>query len=283
MAKGIDGIFDHLVDEAAFIDRLELGIRAKRRKRMIKLLRIIRTLAIGGKKRIFSTASHGFCTATGNKVQLRFGVMKRFPNVPDFKLIFYANETPITLAQVVLVLNCLFCAGFKVTVSRLELTFDLIGTFVDFFIQRVLSRAKRFRVIRKNGRTTLYVGRPTSGWQLCVYEKTPALTRFEFRLRSAELRRLGVKQASDIIHLRSADLFGRLLSVCETDGSQLPNSPGANDANESRARAIRTWASTLSSRRFYRAMKDSGNWCAGMLRQSAMEKKLRQMQSRLVW
>jgi hypothetical protein len=284
MANGLDGIFEHLVDKAAFVDTLGLSVRGKRRKRMSNLLRILRTLAIGGKKRIFSTASHGLCTATGNKFQLKYGLLRRFPNAPDFKLILYANETPITLAHVVLILNCLFRAGFRVTVSRLELTFDLTGSSVEFFRQRLMTRAKRVWARRDGqGRMTLYAGRRTSAWQLCVYVKTPTITRFEFVLRSGELRRLGVRHPSEIIFLRRATLLGRLVALCDIDESRVPRVDTIGNGDDPRARAIRSWAKTLTRRQFYFATRRAGSWRPEWLRQCSMETKLRTMQDRLVW
>ena len=51
------GVFEYMNDEAAFIDRLELGVWGKRRARPLSTISVVRTLAIGGPDRIYVDAS----------------------------------------------------------------------------------------------------------------------------------------------------------------------------------------------------------------------------------
>jgi hypothetical protein len=151
-------------------------------------------VAIAGPRSIYSHAMHGSCSATGNRFQLKFARMLSFGRVPPYYLILYSDRTPLSFAQLIVILNSLFCLGYRVTVSRLELTFDLGDTSVEFLRKHVLTRAEQVRSwCNRQGRRTFYVGRPTSKWQVRIYVKTATVTRFEFMLRRAELRRLGIR------------------------------------------------------------------------------------------
>ncbi len=278
------GIFEHLQNRATFIDRLELGVWGKRRARPSGTTRIVRTLAIGGPDRIYSRAAHGQCHATGNPFQFRYGVRRWFGRVPPYRLVLYSDQTPLTFAQVVLVMTSLMCLGFRVQVSRLEVTFDLTGTSVEFFMRHALTRARRRRILRdQSGRRTLYLGGPRSHWQLCVYVKSKSVTRFEFRLRLGALRKMGIRQPHEIVFLRKADLLGQLVSVHEVNETKLPGTDDGDDLASARARVIRKWAKEFSCRSFYASTKGceifETEWC----RPCQIERKLRYMQDRLVW
>jgi hypothetical protein len=69
-------------------------------------------------------------------------------------------------------------------------------------------------------------------------------------LRRAELRRLGIRQAHEITLLRTADLFGRLLSLQQVNDSKLPRLMDLDHKDEARIRAIHS-LSKLNIRMFY--------------------------------
>jgi len=210
--------------------------------------------------------------------------MKPFGKVPPYRLVLYSDQTPLSCAQVVLVLTSLMRLGFRVQVSRLELTFDLTGTSVEFFIRNALTTARQRRILRDEcGRRTLYLGGPRSHWQLCAYVKTDSVTRFEFRLRLSALRKLGIRQPHQIVFLRQADLLGQLVSIREVNEAKLPGTDDGDDLTSARARVIRKWAKDFSSSRFYASTKQCEVFQTEWLRPCQIERKLRHMQDRLVW
>jgi hypothetical protein len=169
--------------------------------------------------------------------------------------------------------------GFRVQVSKVEVTFDLSETSVEFFIRHVQTRA-RTRVLRDDsGRRTFYVGRPSSQWQLRVYEKAEFLTSFEFIFRLEFLRKIGIRYPHELILLRRVNL-SRLVSLREVDRSKLPK----GSAEDFRARAaVRAMSGSLTTKQFWAATKDYGIKRNDWFRPCPIEKRLQRMQDRLVW
>ncbi len=265
-----DGVFQYLIDRAAFLDRVELSIWGTRRRRAIKHVSLMPTFAIGGPKSFYARAANGFCRATGNTFQLRYGVMRWFRRVPPYRLILYSNATPLSYAQVELIVKALVRGGFRAQVSKIELTFDLSETSVGFFIRHAQTRARRTRRLRDEfGRRTFYVGGARSQWQLRVYDKADLVTRFEFIFRRAFLRRIGIRYPHELVFLRRANLR-RLVWLWEVDRSQLP-------------RAVQASAGSLTVRQLWAATKDYGPARSEWFRPCPIEKQLQRMQGRLVW
>jgi hypothetical protein len=284
MSVGFDsgGIFSHLIDEAAFVDRVDLSLWGKRRRRPEGMVSILRGFPIGGPESLYARAVEGVCPVTGNPFQLKYGVRRWPRRVPPVRLILRSQRTPLSGAQVELVSSALMCRGFRSRVSKVEMTTDLTGTSVDFLKMRLQTTARRFRTLRDaKGRKTYYVGGPRSHWQVRIYQKQPTVVRFEFIFRIPFLRKCGVRRPEELLLLRTIDL-NRLVWLREIDASKLQVGIGG-DLEDYQNRILRTWATCLSSSQFAQALKDSGVGRRDLLIPCAMETKLRRLQRKLVW
>ena len=162
------------------------------------------------------------------------------------------------------------------------MTIDLTGTSVDFFKKHLQTTARRFRTLRDTvGRKTYYVGAPGSHWQLKIYQKRPAVVRFEFTLRIAFLQKCGLRRPHELVLLRNIDLT-RLVWLQEVDQSKLKVGDEGRLGNNQN-RALRSWAQCLSTRQFSKALKDWGIARRDLLVPCALEWKIRRLQRRLMW
>lgn len=276
------GVFRHLVDRAAFIDRVDLSLRGKRRRRPLGSVSIDRRFAIGSEKSVYGRATDGTCVPTENPFQLKYGVLRWPRRVPPMRLTLRSQQTPLSGAQAELVSNAFLCRGFKSQVSRVEMTFDLTGTSVNFFRRNLQSTARRFRTVTDaRGWKTFYVGGPRSHWQLRIYQKQSTVVRFEFTFRIAFLRRWGIRRPHELVLLRNIDLT-RLVWLREVNESKLLVS-GEKELEDYQNRAIRRMAQFLSANRFSKWLKECRIFRPELFVPCSLEAKLRRLQRRLLW
>ena len=274
----LNGVFSHLVDRAAFIDRAEFGLWGVRRQRMLPALRTRPSIPIGGPNRIYARSIRGVCQVTGNPFEFRYGRLKPWPRVPPFRLVLHSNRVPLTGTQVDLVAGALLRGGFRAIVARVEVTFDLTEASMSYFRRHVFTRARRIRVLRdRSGRETLYAGGPTSSWQLCVYQKTDSIVRAEFRFRRQFLREQAIERAQNLLRLRRFNLWN-LVWLREYQADAL-NSATVH-APELLSEKPQNWP--------LRTVTTFLRWRAGinrdsLLRPSKCERLLRRMQRNLIW
>ncbi len=214
-------VFHHLVDKAAFIDKMEIGLWGVQRQSVLPVLETEPSKPIGGKKRAYGRAIHGMCRATGNPFEFRYGRLNNYPQIAPFRLVLNSGRTPLTGMHVSLVAGALLRNGYSSQPSLLELTFDVTGYTVGYFRQHLFTRARRIRQLRDpNGRETLYAGGPRSPWQLIVYQKTDSVVRIEFKIRRAFLHERGMERAQDLLRFRRLGLWD-LVSFREFDDKKL--------------------------------------------------------------
>ena len=149
----------------------------------------------------------GHCQLTGNPFELKYGRLHSYANVPPFRLSVRSDNAPLSGAGLNAIADSLFRSGFHSQVSQLEFTFDVTGFSYSFFHEHVLTTARSVTEVGKEGRKTLYVGRPRSPWQLRIYQKTDSLMRVEFVLRRAWLRAHGIEEIDDLPRLRNVDVW----------------------------------------------------------------------------
>jgi hypothetical protein len=276
--RHLDGIFAHLVDRMTFIDRVDLSVWGTRRKVPKSTVSILQHFPIAGPGRLYGHSNHGICQATRNTFEQRFGVLRWPRRVPPLRFIFYSNGTPLTCANVDLVLDAMMRRGYRTCLSRVELTFDLSKPSFDFFRARVVTAARKL-TFRSNARGRFFsAGTRNSPWQLVVYEKPPVV-RFELILRRQFLRNMGINLPHEIVWLRTLGLR-RLVRVQEPESPTL-----AEDSNMPAhvLRTIRSWAKRFPTRQFTRALRGCGRRPDDWLMPCPVERKIRRMQGRLVW
>ena len=274
----VDGIFDYLTDRIAFIDRVDIGVWGERRKRPKASVAISAGFSIGGPGRIYAYSAHGFCRATRNRFEHRYGVLRWPRRVSPSRLILYSNGTPLSYAHVEWVLDALMRRGCRTCLSRLELTFDHSEPSVEFFRRHVVTAARKLTSLANDRGNSFYAGTRRSAWQLVIYDKAPVV-RCEFILRRQFLRRIGMNRPHEIVRLRTLDLL-RLVRIQEVDPQRL--APISHRSGYVQ-RAIRSWEERLSSRDFVKALRACGRRPDEWLRPCAVEAKLSRMQRRLIW
>lgn len=274
----MDGIFEYLTDRVAFIDRVDLSVWGRRRKRPKASISISAGFSIGGPGRIYAYSAHGVCHATRNGFEHRYGVLRWPRRVPPSRLILYSNGTPLSYAHVEWVLDALMRRGYRTCLSRAELTFDLSEPSVEFFRRHVVTAARKLTWLANDRGNSFYSGTRNSAWQLVIYDKSPVV-RCEFILRRQFLCGIGINRPHEIVRLRTLDLR-RLVRIQEVDPQRLalitPHSGYAQ-------RVIRIWAERLSSLDFINGLKACGRRPDEWLRPCAVEAKVRRMQRRLLW
>jgi hypothetical protein len=216
-----DHVFQHLVDKAAFLDKLEIGLWGVKRQRFLPVIDTKPSKPIGGNKRLYGRSIHGLCRTTGNPFEFRYGRLRHFRRLAPFRLVLHSGRTPLTGAQVSLVAGALLRQGYRSQVSQLELTFDITGYPLSYFRQHLFTRARRKRELHDHlGRQTFYAGGPRSPWQLIVYQKTDQVVRVEFKIRRGFLHDRGIESVHDLLRFRRLNLWA-LVSFREFDDIRL--------------------------------------------------------------
>jgi len=276
----IDGVFPIVVDKSAFIDTLKLGIWGERRPEPMGEIVGRENKPIGGKLSKYGRLDRGTFASTGNRYELVYGPRRKF--LPLTMLALRSDQTLVTRENTIEVFNAL-CQGVKrVTVSQLELTFDLSGRSVKQLDQMIFTSARRFRTLEDEyGRQTFYIGAPTGRWQVRVYEKTTNITRLEFILRRTFLRQRRVSRVEDI------DLL-RYLDFADCVFLQKPNTYAlktiSNDLSPERRRAFESLFTMLPLREFVVTAKDLfGVPNRDLVMPDALNDQVRRMQRKMIF
>jgi hypothetical protein len=171
----------------------------------------------------------------------------------------------------------------QIRVSLVEFSFDVTGVTIDYVLWRIIHRARGdVRILSDGERITIYVGSPRSAWQVRIYQKTPSVLRIEFILRRSFLSRHGINTPEDLLLLRKLNVWD-LLSVRRFSAS-------------SAARVTRTWNNAIGKelvrtwgeyrrplRSLPRILRNHGVDPHLVLRRTRLQKKLQEMQERLLW
>ena len=278
----MNGIFKRLANQSAFIDRVVLSIRGRRREREPSTVELGENRPIGGSKRMYARQIPGTCRLSGNPFDLKYGPLNPYPNVPPFRLSVRSDTIPLSGAQVSNIVTGLFRSGSRSQVSLVEFTFDVTESSPAFFREHLLTTAHGVYEVGEEGSKTLYAGGPRSLWQLRIYQKTDSLMRVEFILRRGYLQAHGIQRIDNLLRLRNLDVWAaasfpefneeRLASVLKT----MPMCWGKNILQqEPRRRTLRFLAGVL-------------RWRCGvdptpLLRHSEVDLLLRRMQRNMLW
>lgn len=274
-----DGVFEHCVNSAAFVDKATLAVRGVRRKRVGHEISLESNLAIGGFGRIYARCIRARHRISRNPLQIAYGVMRGYRSLCPYALTIWSSGAPVTCAEVSLVLNAFFRCGYRATVSAAEVTFDVAGIPYWRATRDLHTRAwTQKELFDPKGRGTTYIGSVRSPWQARIYVKTPRLLRIEFVLRSRFLRRHGIRRPEQLYLVKRARLLDRVGFRIVRVRQELPP----------KERAIR--------RRFRFLLRPSvpASWVAALLKDaridprpwlcgSSLEVRLRKMLAHLIW
>jgi hypothetical protein len=207
------GTFLHCTDAAAFGDTIEINLGGDVQTDWTNAVLNVQSLPIGGEHSSYARERQGTLKASGNRVAVKHGRRKQFPNVPRLKLRLHSECNPVTGSQTVNAVKALTQNCDDVRVSWIEMTYDLTGETVYGVYQQVFSRACFGpRYFGRIGLETFYRGTRKSSWSLRVYSKTPEVTRFEYIFRRSFLCRKGITEAHDLTRLRMINL--RRIATC---------------------------------------------------------------------
>ena len=221
----IPGVFPHLVDAAAFIDVVDIAVWGMRRTWILDYIAPQISKAIGGRGRAYARCIPGRNSPTGNGLQFKYGKMVPYGNVSPFVVHLLADRLPVTCADAQLAIDGFMRVGCKAKVSKIELTFDTQGIPLERFTWELCATARTFREFKGAHGSTLYVGGVNSPWQLKIYQKSYAIVRIEFTLRSTFLRNLGIVKPHELSLLRNEWLWDRVSfrKVDQSHGHLLPS------------------------------------------------------------
>jgi hypothetical protein len=279
--EGVSGVFPHLVNKAAFVDRLTLGVDGGIQRRIDPGFEITANPAIGGPGRPYARSKHGIYKATGNPVELRYGANPVYRHLTDAKVIVRSEGTPMSCAEVMEILKRLFRKGHRNILRDIEFTFDVSIPF-QFFETHILTRARSVRTLTDDrNRQTLYAGAPGAEWMLRVYEKTRKTTRVEYVFRHSFLYKSGIDHLESLEKLKDLELkrIVRFPAICRRAFEDLIKGMFTGKQQD----LFRKWPGHWSSRTLLEALEHYDLEGDGILRMSPEEQLLKRMQDRFTW
>ena len=209
----MDGIFKRLIGRRAFVDRIGISLHKRVVIGKARHIRIERNTTCLGENSFYARYATGVCRTTGNPFRLLYGKASPFPRVPLAQLTLHSERTPITAAEVFLLVRDLTGGISSCRVNYAELTFDLREVSQQKLSQQIASIAKRrTSLVDERGWRTLYFGSPQSERQIRLYQKTADVVRLEIVLRLRSLVRLGIRYPEQIRLLQETD-FRQFITV----------------------------------------------------------------------
>lgn len=277
----ISGVFPPLINHAAFVDKLVLGIKGKLRKRVPKTIDKKTNLAIGGPGRPYARSLHGIYLPAGIPFELKYGRNRTYRNLFEAKFTARSERMPISLEDVTDTVNCLFRKGNRIVLNGVEFTSDVSVPF-RYFENHIMTRAHSVRtLIDDHGRQTLYAGSPGGEWMLRVYQKAEATTRVEFVLRRSFLAKQGINGVEGLGGLRDVPL-NRLVqfpTVCSRALEELVT----GKITGKQLQLILGWPERRPIGMLLEILRDYGLPGKQILRASAVEEMLWKMQRSFTW
>jgi hypothetical protein len=212
----IPGVFPALVNRAAFLDKLVLGIDGTPLTRVPQIINKTTNSTIGGPGRPYARSLRGTHTPSGNPFELKYGRNPRYRNLYDTKLILRSEAAPLFCAQAVEIIDSFFRVGKKVAVQEVEFTRDVSVPF-KFFENHILTAVRSVRLLEDtHGWQTLYAGKPGARWMMRAYQKSPEITRVEFVFRRGFLAGAGINDLAGLQGLKdiACDRLVRFPAIC---------------------------------------------------------------------
>ena len=279
--ESVSGVFPHLVNKAAFVDKLTAGIDGELRRRIDPSFTEVLNPAIGGPGRPYARSLHYIYEPTGNPLELKYGANRMYPGLFDTKLVLRSEKTAIAHAEVSDIHDRLFRKGHRISLRGIEFTFDVSIPF-SFFAIHILSRARSVRSIADDrNRQTLYAGTSRAPWMLRVYQKTRTITRVEYVLRHSLLAKAEVTRLENLGKLKEFELnrMARFPAICQRAFEDLIRGKFSGKRSD----LLREWPGHWSSATLLKVLREENLDGHGILRVSAEEQLLRKMQDGFQW
>jgi hypothetical protein len=221
LTQKADGVFAHLINEAAFFDKVELAIWGVGRRKILSSVSLGPSIPIGGSNRPYARSVSGKYRLTANPFELRYGRVKTWPDLSPFRLIAHSESLPLTGIQLSGIAQSILRKDFKSHVRLVELTFDTELYSLPYLRMHFRTRSSKLVEFQDSrGWETLYIGSRLSPWQVRIYQKTESVVRLEYILRRPFLRARGILSCEDLLKLRNLDL-SELVSFQEFNRARL--------------------------------------------------------------
>lgn len=257
--------FNFLVAYAAFVDTLEVSVYGERRGKPLPNVRLGLDSPVGSSRSNYARSQSGICCVTGNPIEHRYGPFGRNKyRVPPHRIILRSETAPLTGWSVRRVLDALFKAGYRVVVSKCEVTFDT-RVPLRFLLEHTCCLLTRQRLSASSFR----FGSPRSGWQVRVYKKAPSVVRLEFILRRTALRAHNINSVESLGTVTDLGLFEWF--------------PIRELRDRSAAGSVPAELRTASMRKLRRFCSRNGLAFQNLTKQCPEERTLRRMLGRFVW
>jgi hypothetical protein len=277
-------VFRHLVDRGATIDKVVISATGQ----LNDIFRECELVNVKPKSIYHPGGHYAGCIfadwrVTKNPVSIHHGRMVKFKNVPPLRFTMQSENVPLTAAQVYLLIWRCTRDSPELTVSSLELTFDFTGTSIFELDRQLFHRARQVKTLTdKRGWTTIYIGSPRSSLQVRIYQKTASVVRLEFVLRRGFLAKHGINRPEDVLLLRKIDVW-RLVSLRQFSRSRAKR-VAQNLKSRTDRRLIADWPHNWRSKEtLLRVLKRNHVPTDAVFRRTRLQKRLQQMQRRLVW
>lgn len=277
----VSGVFEPLINNAAFADKVVLGINGKLRKRLPRTIDKTANLAIGGPGRPYARSLHGIYVPSGNPFEVKYGRNPTYKNSFDAKLTVRSERVPISFREITEIVSCLFRKGNRSVLNGMEFTSDVSVPF-RYFENHILTRARSIRtLVDDHGRQTLYAGSPGAEWMLRIYQKTKETTRVEFVLRHSFLAKTGINDLADLGSLRDV-LWSRLVRFPAVCQQALEDMVGGKVSGK-QLKIILEWPGKRPIAMLLDILRDHGLPGDQILRASAVEEMLLKMRKSFTW
>jgi len=96
----ISGVFPHLVNAAAYVDTIWIGLRGQRRQKILTHITPKKNRAIGGVGRMYARCVPGRNRLTGNRMQFRYGALRPYeasgsedPSISGLRIIALSTDS----------------------------------------------------------------------------------------------------------------------------------------------------------------------------------------------
>jgi hypothetical protein len=279
----VSGVFAPLINNAAFVDKLVLGIKGKLRRRLPKTIRKTANLAIGGPGRPYARSLHGIYLPAGIPFEVKYGRNRNrtYRNLFEAKLTVRSERKPLSFSEVTKLVSCLFRKGNRSILNGMEFTSD-VSVPPRYFETHILTRARSIRTLVDDlGRQTLYAGAPGARWMLRIYQKTKETTRVEYVLRRSFLAKAGVNDLAHLGALRDVPLtrLVRFPAVCQRALEDLVTGKVTGE----QLQLILGWPERRPIGMLLDILRDYGLPGDQILRVSAVEEMLWKMQKSFAW
>src|ERR1700693_5235313 len=139
-------VFPYLLNKAAFVDTIAMSLWTEKNPILGQLLDENTKPILNGKSR-YARLVEGKAPLTGNPVEIVYGNISRFSNVPPCQVRMRSEVVPLSGSQANETIRLLFPAATRIQPVMVELTFDLTKMSVDHLHRHMIHGARQWEEV----------------------------------------------------------------------------------------------------------------------------------------